>query len=155
MQQPNVDEQKQDFSSIFSTEREEWKEKIRGLSIRSRNIRELGEVQIELYSSRQMLLEYAYKLGQILIKLNTRYRRDRGDRMKFYSEMSQVKYGSNEKTPLIEADLSELKERIDLVDNHMAYMNETIKTVDHFLYGVKSRIALEEYMRSGAVKSGY
>lgn len=155
MQQTNIEEQKQDFLVVFSNEREEWKEKIRELSIRSRNIRELSEVQIELYSSRQILLEYAYKLGQILIKLNTKYRKERGDRMRFYSEMSQVKYGTNEKTPLIEADLSDLKERIDLVDNHMSFMNESIKTVDHFLYGIKSRIALEEYMRSGAVKSGY
>jgi hypothetical protein len=28
-------------------------------------------------------------------------------------------------------------------------MNETVKTVDHFLYGVKSRISLEEFMRGG------
>jgi hypothetical protein len=56
---------------------------------------------------------------------------------------------------LIEGDLTELKERIDIVDNQISFINETIKTVDHFLYGIKSRIALEEYLRSGAVKNNY
>jgi hypothetical protein len=149
MQQTTVEEKEKDYTSIFSGEREEWREKIRILSVRSKNIRELADVQVELYSSRQILLEYAYKLGQILIKLNSRYRKERGERLKYYSEMTQVKYGSNEKTPLIESDLAELKEKIDLVDNHMSYMNETIKTVDHFLFGIKSRISLETFMRGG------
>lgn len=152
MQVPTIEETKQDFTAIFTKEREEWKDKIHELSIRSKNIREIAEVQVELYSNRQILLEYAYKLGQILVKLNSRYRKERGERMKFYSESSQIKYGTNEKTPLIEADLSDLRERIDLVDNHMSFMNETIKTVDHFLYGLKNRIYLEEYMRSGTVR---
>jgi hypothetical protein len=149
MQQTIVEEKEKDYASIFSGEREEWREKIRILSVRSKNIREVADVQVELYSSRQILLEYAYKLGQILIKLNSRYRKERGERLKYYSEMTQVKYGSNEKTPLIESDLAELKEKIDLVDNHMSYMNETVKTVDHFLFGIKSRISLETFMRGG------
>ena len=148
-------EQKVDFDKKFSEERSEWTEKIRTLSIRMKNIRELGEVQVELYSSRQILLEYSAKLGQVMTKLNSKHRKDRGDRLKFYSENSQVKYGANEKTPLIEGDLSDLKERIDIVENQISFINETIKTVDHCLYGIKSRIALEEYLRSGAVKNNY
>lgn len=153
-QQPNVD-QRVDFDKKFSEERAEWTEKIRVLSVRMKNIRELGEVQVELFSSRQILLEYSAKLGQVMTKLNSKHRKDRGDRLRYYSENSQVKYGANEKTPLIEGDLSELKERIDIVENQISFINETIKTVDHCLYGIKSRIALEEYLRSGAVKNNY
>jgi predicted HTH domain antitoxin len=153
-QQPNV-EQRVDFDKKFSEERSEWTEKIRVLSVRMKNIRELGEVQVELFSSRQILLEYSAKLGQVMTKLNSKHRKDRGERLRHYSENTQVKYGANEKTPLIEGDLSELKERIDIVENQISFINETIKTVDHCLYGIKSRIALEEYLRSGAVKNNY
>ncbi len=152
-QQSNVE--KKDFGREFQLEREEWTDKIRSLSIRMKNIKELADVQVDLYSSRQMLLEYSSKLGQVMIKLNSKFRKDRADRLKYYSEMSQVKYGANEKTPLIEGDLSELKERMDLVDGQISFLNETMKTVDHMLYGVKSRISLEEYLRSGAVKNNY
>lgn len=144
-----------DFQKKFEDESTEWTEKIRDLSVRMKNIREIAEVQVDLYSNRQILLEYVTKLGQVLVKLNAKYRKDRAERLKHWSENSQIKYGANEKTPLIEGDLSELKERIDMVDGHISFMNETIKTVDHMLFGVKSRIALEEYMRSGAVKNNY
>jgi len=149
-EQANVE--KIDFIKKFEEERADWSEKIRQLSIRMKNVRELGEVQVELFSNRQFLLEYVAKLGQVMSKLNSRYRKDRGDKLRHYSENSQVKYGSNEKTPLIEGDLSELKERIDLVDSQISYLNETIKTVDFMLYGVKDRIRLQEFMMSSSVK---
>jgi hypothetical protein len=147
--------EKKDFSRDFQFEREEWTEKIRVLSVRMKNIRELADVQVELYSSRQMLLELYSKLGQVMVKLNAKYRKDKADRLKHYSESVQIKYGANEKTLLIEGDLSELKERMDMVDSQISFFNETMKTVDHMLYGVKSRISLEEYLRSGAVKNNY
>ena len=152
-QQPNVE--KKDFDKEFQIERGEWTEKIRELSIKMKNIRELADVQVDLYYNRQILLEYSAKLGQVMSKLNAKFRKDKSNRLKYYSEMSQVKYGANEKTSLMEGDLSELKETIDLVDGQISFLNETMKTVDHMLYGVKSRISLEEYLRSGAVKNNY
>jgi len=153
-QQPNV-EPKIDFNQKFEVERGEWTDKIRELSIRMKNIRELADAQVDLYSSRQGLLEYSAKLGQVMVKLNAKYRKDKADRLRHYSENSQVKYGANEKNPLIEGDLTELKERMDIVEGQISFLNETMKTVDHMLYGVKSRISLEEYLRSGAVKNNY
>jgi hypothetical protein len=143
-QQSNVE--RKDFSREFQTEREEWTEKIRVFSIRMKNIKEIAEVQVDLYSNRQILLEYSSKLGQVMSKLNAKFRKDRSDRLRYYSEMSQVKYGSNEKTPLIEGDLSELKERMDLVDGQISFLNETMKTIDFMIYGVKDRIKLQEFL---------
>jgi hypothetical protein len=136
----------------FGNERSEWTERVRELSIRMKNIREIGEVQVELYSDRQKLLEYAYKLGQIITRLNSKYRADRKTKMVYYSEEHNTRYGANEKTSLIDGDLAEIKRKIDLVDNHMSFVNETTKTVDHMLYGIKSRISLEEFMRGGGLK---
>ena len=150
-QQTNID-QKIDFLKKFEEDRSDWTEKIRTLAIRMKNIRELAEVQVDLYSGRQILLEYVAKLNQVIVKLNSRYRKDRGDKMRHYSENSQVKYGANEKTPLIEGDLSELKERMDIVESQVEFINETVKTVDFMIYGVRSRISLEEYMRGGSQK---
>lgn len=145
-------EPQSEFESQFANERSEWTERVRELSIRMRNIREIGEVQVELYSDRQKLLEYAYKLGQILTKLNGKYRADKRAKMIYYSEEHNTRYGANEKTSLIDGDLAEIKRKIDMVDNHMSFMNETTKTVDHMLYGIKSRISLEEFMRGGGLK---
>jgi len=141
-----------DFQKKFEEESAEWSEKIRVLSIRMKNIKEIAEVQVDLYSNRQVLLEYVTKLGQVLSKLNAKYRKDRAERLKHWSENSQIKYGANEKTPLIEGDLAELKERIDLVDGYISFLNETIKTVDFMLYGVKDRIKLQEFLTGNPSK---
>jgi hypothetical protein len=140
------------MESQFGDERAEWTERIRELSIRMKNIREMAEVQVDLYSDRQRLLEYAYKLGQFLTRLNSKYRADRRTKMIYYSEEHNTRYGANEKTSLIDGDLAEIKRKIDLVDNHMSFVNETTKTIDHMLYGIKSRISLEEFMRGGGLK---
>ena len=147
-----MSDQQENFEDTFTRERTEWTERIRELSIRMKNIREIAEVQVDLYSDRQKLLEYAYKLGQIVSRQNAKYRSDRRAKMVYYSEEHNVRYGSNEKTSLIEGDLSDLKKKIDIVDNHVSFVNETIKTVDHMLYGIKSRISLEEFMRGGGIK---
>ncbi len=147
-----MSDQQENFEDTFNRERTEWTERIRELSVRMKNIREIAEVQVDLYSDRQKLLEYAYKLGQIVSKQNAKFRSDKRTKMIYYSEEHNVRYGSNEKTSLIEGDLSDLKKKIDIVDNHVSFVNETIKTVDHMLYGIKSRISLEEFMRGGGIK---
>jgi hypothetical protein len=141
-----------EYEKLFSKERDDWKEAVRILSVRMKNIRELGEVQVELYSNRQILLEYIGKLGQIMTKLNSKFRQSKTVRLKYYSEQYQYKYGTSEKNSLIEGDLSEIKERIDLMNNQISFLNETIKTVDHMLYGIRHRILLEDYMRSGTTR---
>ena len=49
-------EAQSEFESRFAPERTEWTERVRELSIRMKNIREIAEVQVELYSDRQKIL---------------------------------------------------------------------------------------------------
>ena len=152
-QKTNLDTSvKKDFESEFIRERNEWTERIKLLAVRLKNIKEVAGVQVDLFSYRQILLEYNSSLLQVMTKLNSKLRKDRGDRLKYYSENHQVKYGANEKTPLIDADLSELKERIEIVDTQIGFLNETIKTVDFMLYGVKDRIRVQEFLIGGTAK---
>lgn len=152
-QKANLDSSvKKDFESEFIRERQEWTEKIKLLAVRLKNIKELADVQVDLFSYRQILLEYNSSLLQVMAKLNSKLRKDKGDRLRYYSENYQVKYGSNEKTPLIDGDLTELKERIEIVDTQIGFLNETIKTLDFMLYGVKDRIRLQEFLIGTSVK---
>jgi hypothetical protein len=151
-EQSTTIEQKIDFEKKFSEERSEWTEKIRTLSIRMKNMKELPDVQVELYYNRQILLELYSKLSQVIVKLNSKLRKQKSDRLKYYSESVQIKYGANEKTPLIDGDLTELKERIDLVDTQINFLNETMKNIDFMLYGVKDRIKLQEFLSSVSSK---
>jgi hypothetical protein len=147
-----MSEEKKDFGKIFERERAEWKESIQGISLHLKNIQTVAKAQVDLFSQRQILLEYSYKLAAIVTKLNSKYSSDKARKMREYSERSDVRYGSNEKNVLIEGDLTEISEKIELVESHRKFIDQTIQTVDHMLYGIKSRIALEEYLRGSTVK---
>ena len=147
-----MSEEKMDFRARFESERTEWKERVEVLSIHMKDIKTLAKAQVDLFSQRQVLLEYSYKLAGIISKLNSKYRVEKAQKLKHYSENHDVRYGSNEKTVLIEGDLSQITEKIELVDGHRKFIDQTIQTIDHMLYGVKSRIALEEYLRGSTVK---
>ena len=144
--------EKADFNKIFDQERSEWKERIQVLSLEMKDIKTLAKAQVDLFSQRQVLLEYSYKLASIVSKLNSKYRTEKSRKLKDYSERSDVRYGANEKTVLIEGDISEIPEKIELVEGHRKFIDQTVQTVDHMLYGIKSRIALEEYLRGSTVK---
>jgi hypothetical protein len=144
--------EKSDFNKLFETERFNWKEKIQILALEMKDIKTLAKAQVDLFSQRQVLLEYSYKLASIVSKLNSKYRTEKSKKLKDYSEKSDIRYGANEKNVLIEGDISEITEKIDLVEGHRKYIDQTVQTIDHMLYGIRQRIALEDYLRGSTVK---
>ena len=141
-----------DYAKLFEAERAEWREKIQVISLNLKSIKTVAEAQIELFSTRQILLEYSYKLASIISKLGTKERQERARKLREYQESKDVRYGANETKTMIEADLSEITQKIELVEGHRKVLDQTIQTVDHMLYGIKSRIALEEYLRGSTIK---
>ena len=117
-----------------------------------KDIKTLAKAQVDLFSQRQILLEYSYKLAAIITKLNSKLNSEKAKKLREYSERSDIRYGANEKTVLIEGDLTEITEKIDLVESHRKFIDQTIQTVDHMLYGVRQRISLEDYLRGSTVK---
>ena len=144
--------EKTDFSKIFESERAEWREKIQIIALNLKSIQTVAEAQIELFSTRQILLEYSYKLASIISKLGTKERQERAKKLREYQESKDVRYGVNETKTMVEADLAEITQKIELVEGHRKFLDQTIQTVDHMLYGIKSRIALEEYLRGSTIK---
>ena len=149
---PDQQEEPTDFAKMFEKERAEWREKIQVISLHIKNIKTVAEAQVDLFTTRQTLLEYSYKLAQVISKLSTKERQMRAKKLKEYTEGKDIRYGANEKTALIEGDLADLTEKMELVEGHRKYIDQTVQTVDHMLYGIKSRISLEDYLRGSAIK---
>ena len=141
-----------DYAKLFDNERSEWKEKIQVIALSLKSIKTVAEAQVELFSNRQILLEYSFKLAQVVSKLNSKERQERAKKLREYSENSNIRYGSNETKLLIEGDVAEISQKIELVEGHRKFIDQTIQTVDHMLYGIKSRIALEDYLRGNTIK---
>lgn len=144
--------EKTDFSKLFEKERSEWKETIQVMAIQMKDIKTLAKAQVDLFSQRQILLEYSYKLAAIITKLNSKLNSEKAKKLREYSERTDVRYGATEKNVLIEGDLTEITEKIELVESHRKFIDQTVQTVDHMLYAIKNRIALEDYLRGSTVK---
>ena len=37
-------------------------------------------------------------------------------------------------------------------EGHRKFIDQTVQTVDHMLYGIRQRIALEDYLRGSTIK---
>ena len=143
-------EKQEDYKQMFDREREEWKEKIQVVALNLKDIKTVAKAQVDLFGYRQTLLEYSFKLAGIVSKLNAKYRADKSIKLREYSEKTDVRYGSNEKTVLIEGDLTAIVEKVELVEGHRKFMDQTVQTVDHMLYGIRHRIMLEDYLRGNS-----
>ncbi len=131
----------------FAKEREEWQVKIKDMSTRMYRIEKLAEVQTDFLSNRQVIIEYNHELLSHLSSLNKIYRQKKRDKFEKYGTDYDLKLQKAEKEIMVDGDLAELKERVEILDNQIKFYNSTIQTIDHGLYGIKSRIQLEEFRR--------
>lgn len=141
-----------DFVKLFEEERADWREKIQVISLSLKNIHTVAEAQIDLFTTRQILIEYGFKLATIVTKLSSKERQERARKMKDYQENKDVRYGSNDLKTMIEGEVAEINQKIELVEGHRKYIDQTVQTVDHMLYGIRQRIALEDYLRGNTIK---
>lgn len=133
--------------SRFRKEREDWSEKVTDMSDRLKDIHHLSDLMTEIYSSRQIAVEYSHTLMSHLSKVNRIYRERRVERYDHYTRNYDIRLDKDPKNDLINTDLGDIVERRELLQNHLDYFRETVRTIDTLCYGIKHRMALEEYRR--------
>lgn len=106
----------------------------------------LKEVQVLMLSLRQRLLEESHTLLEHLSVLRTKLRDERGKHMEQISNDLAVRYQYNEKTAIIDGKIANRKEMIDVLENQIAFFNDSIRTVDNVLYGIKTRVEIEKVL---------
>lgn len=131
----------------FATEREDWTSKVTSLSERLRNIYELSDLLTDLYSQRQIAVEYTHTIMGHMTKVNKIFREKKVERFDFYTRQYDIRLDKDPKNDRIAADLTDIVERRELLQNHLDYMRESVKTIDGLCYAVKHRMELEQYKR--------
>jgi hypothetical protein len=142
---PFSEEKKKDFTESFGDERTSWSNEVRDISRRFRDVDNLAEVQVDLYSKRQEAVEYLYKLMGIFTKLKKIHT---VEYKKAYDEAGRnedIRFSEKEKTRAAETVTVNIKFKMDSVTNHIDFFRETIKTIDNMIFGVKHRIEVENF----------
>jgi hypothetical protein len=136
---------KQSISEKFKQERDNYSLEIRRNIEKLNNIRDLKDAQIFFLSTRQRLLEDNHTLIDTLSKLNKSYRQKKGKEWENASNQN-IRYQSHEKKVIVEGKTSDMQETVEIIENQIAFMDGTIKTVDNVLFGLKTRIDLEKLL---------
>jgi len=142
------EEEKESIDERFSKDRLEWSTKVKEMSGKFKKVFDIVELQTEIYTERQRALEYYHYLISLLIKLDKNYKKAYADKYNFYTYQSQKRY-PNETTlkNQIQSELEDLLEKREKFDNHSRFIEGVIKSIDNMIYGIKSRIEIEQISR--------
>ena len=139
----------QAFNAQFEEKRKKLNEEIQGYILMIKNINQLSDLQVNALSMRQRLLEDSHYL---MIMHNAFTGKQREIKNSLFAEINnnlQTRARNlTEKNIMIEGNerYIDIKAIIDLFNNQISFYTDSIKTVDHILYGIKSRMALEELL---------
>ncbi len=137
------------FEAKFEKERLIVYNDIQKYILMIKNINQLSDLQVLALSMRQRLLEDSHYL---MIMHNSFTGKQREIRNVLFTEINnnlQMRTRNlTEKNIMVEGNIRHIniKSIIDLFNEQISYYTDSIKTVDHILYGIKSRMSLEELM---------
>jgi len=139
---------KESLDDQFARERKEWGEKIKNMSEQMKNVLKVSELMTEVYTQRQICLEYYHYLISVLIKLNRKYRIEYDERWHYWTFTSQIKYPNNNALiNKINTELEDLVEKRELLDNHSKFVLSTCGVIDNIIYAIPKRIEIENLSR--------
>jgi hypothetical protein len=133
-----------ELETKLGKDRVEWKDKINNLVHKMKNMNELSDCQISMLSYRQILLDKTSDFKTMIYKRNATWEKYYRSQYREYTLNYDVKLTSGEKHQFIKADLSALKTQIDMLQSHVDYYYECIKTLDNLAFAIRNRIRLDE-----------
>jgi len=135
---------KQDILTKFEARRSEVSKEIYQNIEKLSNLKTLKDAQVNMLSLRQRLLEDNHTLLEHLTNLRKKYRVEKATEMENISKNLQIRYQSNEKTVVIDGRTSATREYLEIFENQVLFFNESIKTIDSIIFGIKARLDIEK-----------
>ena len=146
--------QQKDFTQIedfFEERRSYWMQIVSGMNERLLRMDDLTALQGEIFTRRQEAVENYHNLSATLAKKVKTYKENSAQK---YKEIRLLKVAPGSSSYMfstegsireqIESMLSSDKYLIDIMENHMNYLDNTIKTIDGIIYSINNRIKVEE-----------
>jgi hypothetical protein len=139
-----TEDTKAKISKKFQDRREEVSKEIYQNIEKLSNLKLLKEAQVNMLSLRQRLLEDNHTLLEHITILRKKYREERSSEMENISKNLQIRYQANEKTVVLDGKTALSRESLEIFENQIAFFNESIKTIDNVIFGIKTRLDIEK-----------
>lgn len=135
---------KNKISEKFQARRKEVSSEIYENIEKLSNLKTLKDAQVNMLSLRQRLLEDNHTLLEHITMLRRKFREEKSTEMENLSRNLQLRYQSNEKNVVIDGRTSSTKEYLEIFENQINFFNESIKTIDNIIFGIKTRLDIEK-----------
>ena len=135
----------QTLEDYILTHQQQWSAIIADLNGKMKHFADLLDLQNVIYSRRQDALDYYFGMLSKISSLSRDYKLKYSQKYNYYKTQAQIRYSSEAAiNAQIDSDLKDDKYQIEILDQHAKYISETIKTIDNLIYGISSRIRIEE-----------
>lgn len=134
----------EDLKEIFDKVRNRWAESINTHLSSFNDVEQLALMQPAVLRDRQILIEQKHKIQENYERLNKTLKENMRNLYLNYNN-SDIKKSYQAIILLVEGDTAELKERMEVISNHILFLEDTLKTIDHIIYGINYRVRMEEY----------
>lgn len=134
----------QQLSQRLEEDRALWADRIKGIIRDTKQMNKLADVQVSMLSFRQMLIDKTVEFKNILYRRKSSWDKYFKTKYREYSINYDVKLNASEKASFIKADLSALKTQINMIETHIEYYSECIRTLDNMGFAIRNRIKLNE-----------
>jgi hypothetical protein len=132
------------LEALLNRDKTKWMTDIQDLIDKIKNIRELSGCQVNMLSYRQRLLDKVTELKIMIYKRNTVWDRHFKTKYREYSLNYDLKLNRDERKDFINADMGPFKLQIKLLETHIDFYKDCIKTLDNMGFAIRNRIRLED-----------
>lgn len=141
-------EQEQSAQDTLQRIQNDWTETIYSLNEKMKDLAGLDSLLNVVYSERQKIVEYYSNIMVTMSKLSRDYTRRYAE---YYNRLKLgekgIKYTNESALNVqIEAQLTEYKEPIQLLNTHVEFIKDTIKNIDGIIFGINNKIKVYELM---------
>ncbi len=126
----------------LKADREQWGTKISDLVSKLKDVSQLADVQVFMLSYRPMLLDKSSEMKGNLFKRNGDYEELYQRRFRYYTLEYDIKLTGGEKEKFVKADLMPIRRQINILESHIEFYSECIRTLDNMAFAIKNRITI-------------
>lgn len=145
MKSEDIEKEKgQSLDVKFAKDREVWTEKVDVFSSKLSNMKELVNLQVELYSAMGYLADYKRVLSNLYAKRNYKLRGKRFETLNGIIN-TQERFNAKDKEYFLEGSLREDLLKNEIINDHIGYLDDIYKLLNNMSYSIKYRIELENY----------
>jgi len=137
-----IDEKIATLESRLKQDRENWGKKISELVQTIKDVNKIADTQVMMLSYRQILLDKMSEMKSNLYRSNTNYESHYKSRFRYYTVDYDIKLTGGEKDRFVKSDLMPLKRQINILESHLDFYSESIRTLDNMAFAIKNRITL-------------